>query len=308
MNDAADAIYTKLESWLAGFFWLLPNLVIAVLALSIFAVAGLVARRVVVLWFHRRGRFDLGELLGEFARWGVIGTGVLFALTILFPSVRPADALATLGIGSVAIGFALRDILQNWFAGLLILIRQPFRRGDQIEVEGFEGTVEHIEARATLIRTYDGRLVVIPNGDIYTRSVTVNTAFGCRRSEFDVGIGYGDDIDAACRAILDAMKEVPGIRADPPPQAFPWDIAASSIMIRVWWWSTPDRAAIVATRAHVIARIKSALDRAAVDIPYPTTTVLFHDQTDEADGERRRQREGWPAGDDPPGPRQPAGR
>jgi small conductance mechanosensitive channel len=138
--------------------------------------------------------------------------------------------------------------------------------------------------------------------------VTVNTAFGCRRSEFDVGIGYGDDIDAACRAILDAMKEVPGIQADPPPQAFPWDIAASSIMIRVWWWSTPDRAAIVATRAHVIARIKSALDRAAVDIPYPTTTVLFHDQTDEADGDRRRQREGWPAGDDPPGPRQPAGR
>ena len=123
----------------------------------------------------------------------------LVACVIVFPSVNPADALATLGIGSVAVGFAFKDILQNLFAGVLLLLRRPFRRGDQIVVKDYEGTVEHIESRATHIKTYDGRRVIIPNSDIYTSPVTVNTAFPIRRDQFDVGIGYGDDVDLATR-------------------------------------------------------------------------------------------------------------
>jgi small conductance mechanosensitive channel len=102
-----------------------------------------------------------------------------------------------LGIGGIAIGFAFRDIAQNFLAGILLLLTQRFRIGDQIIVSGFEGTVEDIQTRATFIRMYDGRRVVIPNTNLFIESVTVNTATELRRSEYDVGISYAADIDLA---------------------------------------------------------------------------------------------------------------
>jgi small-conductance mechanosensitive channel len=155
---------------------------------------------------------------------------LLVVATIIFPSVKPADALATLGIGSVAIGFAFKDILQNWLSGLLLLYRQPFQIGDQIKSGDFEGTVERIEARATLIETYDGQRVVIPNSDIYTRAVTVRTAFPKRRAEYDVGVGYGDDLDKACSLIREAVRGIEGVESEPAPEAFPWVLDASEVL------------------------------------------------------------------------------
>jgi small-conductance mechanosensitive channel len=303
MKSAQELISGKLNSLVEGFFWLLPNLVIATVALGLFFLASRLARRAVVGVFASRGRTDLGALLGGFVRWGVLGLGLLTVATIVFPSVKPSDALATLGIGSVAIGFAFKDILQNWFAGLLILLRQPFRRGDQIVVNSYEGTVEHIEARATLIRTYDGRRVVIPNSDVYTRSVIVNTAFPKRRTDYDVGIGYGDDIETARRVILEALARTEGVAADPKPDVIPWELDGSTVNLKVRWWTDSTRSSVVATRGRVIAAVKAALGEAGIDLPYPTQVVLFHDQTEATDGDRRRQREGWPAGEEPPRPR-----
>lgn len=253
--------------------------------------------------FQRHGRDDLGRLLGGFAKWGSVQFSVLVVATIVFPSVEPADLLATFGIGSVAIGFAFKDILQNWLLGLLILWRQPFRPGDQIVSGGHEGTVDHIEARATLIRTYDGQRVVIPNSDIYTRTVVVRTAFPTRRSEYDVGIGYGDDLAKASRVILEALRGVEGVERNPAPEAIPWTLGESSVAIRVRWWSDSRHRSVVLAQGRVIAALKRALGEAGVDLPFPTQVVLSHDQTEATDGDRSRQREGWPAGDDPPPPR-----
>jgi len=214
---------------------------------------------------------------------------------IIFPSIKPADLLSTLGIGSIAIGFAFKDILQNWLAGLLILIRQPFTTGDQIVVSGYEGTVQHIEARATLIKTYDGRLVVIPNADVYSKAVTVNTAFEKRRSEYAFGIGYGDDIGRATQVILGALATVEGVEKDPAPDVLPWELGASSVDIKVRWWTDSRRSNVVLVRSRVVGALKTALSEAGIDLPFPTQTVLLHDQTEEADGDRARQREGWPA-------------
>ena len=107
-----------------------------------------------------------------------------------------------LGIGGVAIGFAFRDILQNFLAGILLLVIKPFRIDDQIVFGEFEGTVEDIHTRATQIRTYDGHRIAIPNAKLFTESVAVNTALDARRLEYDVGIGASDDIDRAKALIL----------------------------------------------------------------------------------------------------------
>ena len=162
MEEQVEPAIRKIEGYIEGFFWIMPNLGIGLVVFLLFLLIAWASRLAVVSLFRRRQRDNLGQLLGGFAHWGLIVFGLLTVATIVFPSIKPADLLATLGIGSVAIGFAFKDILQNWLSGLLILYRQPFRPGDQIVSGGYEGTVEAVEARATLLRTYDGSASSFP--------------------------------------------------------------------------------------------------------------------------------------------------
>ncbi len=285
----------RLDSWVDGATRLLPNVVVAIIVLALFYGIALWSARLVRNHFHRRARRDLGNLLGGFVKAGLLLLGFLLAATIVIPSLKPGDLIAGLGVSSVAIGFAFKDILQNWLAGLLILLRQPFEINDQIEVEGHEGTVERIETRATIIKTYDGQRVVIPNSEIYTNAVLVKTAHEKRRSQYDVGIGYGDGIGEACTVIKEALAKVPEVENDPAPEALPWDLAASWVTIRARWWTQSRRADVVKVKAAAIQAIKEALDAAHIDLPYETQVQLFHDQSEAEDGVRGVQREGWPA-------------
>lgn len=295
--------WASVDRLVDGFMRQLPSIVLAILVFALFWLAGRtlgsLVRRVTAGRLHVNVALALSRLL----QWFVLGLGLLVALAIAAPSVKPSDILSVLGIGSVAIGFAFKDVLQNFLAGMLILIRQPFRVGDEIVFKSFEGVVEDIETRSTRLRTYDGRRVVVPNGEIYTNSFIVNTAYDSRRSEFDVGIGYGDDIGRAIEAILAAVRGVSGVHAKPAPDVIPVELAGSSVNLRVRWWTDARWADVVGVRGRVIAAVREALRAAQIDVPFPTRVVLFHDQTDAHDGDRRHQREGWPAGDDPPAPR-----
>ena len=128
----------------------------------------------------------------------------------------------------------------------------------------------------------------------------VRTALESRRSEYDVGIGYGDDIAKEARVILDALAGVEGVQSDPAPDVVPWDLAGSTVNLRGRWWTDPRRAQLVLVQGRVIAAVKNALTKVGIDLLFPTRVVLWHDQTEVVDGDRTRQREGWPAGDKPP--------
>ena len=300
MTAPINLIWAKLASFYTGFFLALPNLLAAIaLLLVAWGIARLVSH-LIARALATRDRIDLGSILGSLAFGFIIILAILIAAAVVFPSVKPVDIISTLGFGSVAIGFAFKDILQNLLAGLLLLIRRPYRRGDQIVVKGYEGTVEHIESRATLLKTYDGRRVIIPNSDVYTSPVEVNTAFDVRRNQYDVGIGYGDDIDLACRVFIAAMNEVEGVLSDPPAQCLPWELGDNYVVLRARWWAKSLRSDQVAVQARVIRAILLAANEHDIDLPFPTTVMLFHDQTEETDGDRRHQREGWPAGSKPP--------
>ncbi|MEP6889727.1 MAG: mechanosensitive ion channel domain-containing protein, partial [Nitrospirota bacterium] len=166
----------RLESWGDGAIRLLPNIVVGVVLLALFYGLGVLARTLIQKRMAGRLRENLGEVLSGLVKWALVLLGFLLAATTVLPSLNPGDLVAGLGVSSVAIGFAFKDILQNWLAGLLILLRQPFAVHDQIEVNGYEGTVERIETRATIIKTYDGQRIVIPNSHIYTNAVLVKTA------------------------------------------------------------------------------------------------------------------------------------
>ena len=286
-------IFEKLDSWLDGFVRLLPNIGVAIVVAIVFYFLAKLARNLIVKSTNANGRENLGQVLGGFVKWIVFAVGIMLALTVVVPSLKPGDLVAGLGVSSVAIGFAFKDILQNWLAGLLILLRQPFEIGDQIVVNGFEGTVERIETRATIIKQYNNERVVVPNSDIYTNSVKVKTANDLRRSQYDIGVGYGDDIQEATDVIRKALERVEGVDKERGIDVLPWDLAASWITVRMRWWTDSQRSEVVRVHARVIKQVKEALDEARIDMPYETKVHLFHDQTEETDGDRAAQREGW---------------
>ena len=281
-----------------GFTIMLPNIVLALIVFAIFFCFGREIKRVVrrVTRHHRHAR-NLGLVLGRLAQGIIVLVGLFVALSIVIPTFKAGDLVQLLGISGVAIGFAFRDILQNFLAGILILLTEPFRIDDQIVFKNFEGTVENIETRATTILTYDGRRIVIPNAELFTNSVTVNTAFDKRRTEYDFSIGYGDDIDGAKQLMLEALYSINEVLKDPAPDVLVVELAESTVNIRVRWWITPPRRMDdMRSRDKVICAIKKKLVENGIDLPYPTRQILFHDQTEETDGDRSQQREGWPAG------------
>ncbi|OUJ71400.1 mechanosensitive ion channel family protein [Hymenobacter crusticola] len=277
----------------------LPNLFIGLLVFIIFLFVAKGVRAIVERVIHRRehGSESLKLLLSRLAYVAVLILGVLVTTTIVVPSFTPASLISALGVGGIAIGFAFKDIFQNFLAGILLLLTEPFKINDQIKYKDFEGTVEAIQTRATSIKTYDGRRVVIPNAELFTNAVTVNTAYDKRRLQYDIGIGYGDDVARARKVMVEAMREVEGVLTDPAPEALVVDLAESTVNIQVRWWINPPRRTdVMHAQDAVLEAIRNKLTENGIDLPFPTQQILFHDQTEETDGDRKRQREGWPAG------------
>jgi len=153
---------------------LLPNIILSAVILVFFLFLASAAKSLVRRMTKNRGRrANLGLLLGQLAQVTVAVFGFLVALSAVAPSFHAGDLIKMLGVGSVAIGFAFQNILQNFLAGILLLFQEPFRVGDWISVTGLEGRVDDIQARATLITDANSNKIVIPNAVLFTNPVTV---------------------------------------------------------------------------------------------------------------------------------------
>ncbi len=266
-----------LENMYNGIIGGLPDFVLAVLILLIFYIVAKRTRLFVMRLTEKQRRAkNLGVILGKLAQSAVIVAGLLVVLTILFPSFQPRALIQLLGIGSVAIGFAFHDLFQNFLAGLLLLLTAPFKIGDQIVVTPFEGTVEDIAMRATTIKTYDGRRVVIPNTDLFTNSVIVNTAFDKRCLEYDIGIGYNDEISKAKAVMLAVLDSLDGVLSDPPAEARVTALGAFSVTIRISCWTKEHRQDnIELLQDKVLTLVKEELIAHGITLPFPTQQVLL---------------------------------
>jgi len=276
INRALAIVQDSFAQFLAN----LPGIIVALIALFVFFRLSKPVAKLVDTSLKQANRSQsLRLILSRLTRWTVMLLGFLFAAMIALPGFDPAELLSILGVGSVAIGFAFRDILQNFLAGILILLTEPFRIGDQIIVGDYEGTVEDIQIRATNLKTYDGRRVVIPNGDLFTDSVTVNTAFDKRRSEYSVGIGYEDDIAAAQQICLDVLHATEGVLDTPAPDTIMSEMGDSAVVFRVRWWTNPQIADVLKVQDTVLRDIKNRLTDEGFNIPFPIRTVFFNDET-----------------------------
>ncbi|WP_227676661.1 mechanosensitive ion channel family protein [Psychrobacter sp. 1044] len=288
-NIAAEPVTTDMLTYqsiidsaneiVVGFVERIPYFVASIIVILIFWFLSIVFKKVVYKLLGSRSRHQ--NLVKVFQRVGgalIIFIGFMIAMVIAVPGFTPAKLIGALGIGSVAIGFAFKDIFQNLLSGILLLISEPFRIGDQIVSGDYEGTVEDIKIRATTIKTYDGRQVVIPNSDLYTSALTVNTAYKQRRLQVAVGIGYEDDIEAAKAEILQALDKVESVSKKAQPSVIATGFGDSTIDLMVRWFIEDGTQANKVTSIHqVIVEIKSALDAAGVNIPFPIRTIDLSD-------------------------------
>jgi small conductance mechanosensitive channel len=262
LNSVLSAADRMADTFLAR----LPSLALSLIVFILFYVASSFISRLIRRATQTRRR-NLGIVFARLVSAGVIFLGFLVSLSVVAPSFQAGDLIKILGIGSVAIGFAFQNILQNFLAGLLLLWTEPFRLGDQIRLDNFEGTVEAIETRATTIKTYDGKRVVIPNADLFTRSVTINTAFESRRWDSEMEVKYVQkDLVALKSQIVDTMRKTEGVLSDPAPEVMVVDLGdpgSDIVKIRVSWWTRPREHEMLTTYDRVLTAIRRTLAEVA---------------------------------------------
>lgn len=273
-NDA----YSTIDKIMDGFWERIPYICIALVVFTIFWLLSKVFKFFVRKTLSDRSytRQNLVLVLNRVGASAIIFFGFLIAMVIAIPGFTPGQLMSALGIGSVAIGFAFKDIFQNLLSGVLILLSEPFKIGDDIIVSGMEGTVEDIQIRATYLRSPDGRRIVIPNATVYTSAVTVNTAYKRRRCEFIVGIGYEDDVQKAKEIVLNILDSDSSILSQP---AFSVNVAALadfSINLKVQWWVDTGETATSNSVSSIQEKVIHAFAENEVSIPYPVQEVKVY--------------------------------
>lgn len=222
-----------------------------------------------------RGQRDpeLIVLLEMLTRLGILAVGIIIALEQIAPG-RFNTLIAGLGIGGIAIGFGLQDIVKNFISGILILLQQPFEIGDSIEVSDFGGTVLNISVRSTELKTWDGRIVIIPNGDVYSSSVVNYSKSVHRRVSVTVGVGNDSDLDKVARITHQVIAGLQGVLVDPPPSVTFRNFGESSIDFTLLFWTDTMQVGINDAQDAVIKALKETFDREGIDLPYPTLSII----------------------------------
>jgi small conductance mechanosensitive channel len=259
MHSTIDRLWEATQQMVDRFVDRLPALILAIAVfLSFYGLSDLAARAIRQAVSQRRQ--NLAVVFARLAGGAIVLLGVLIAISIVAPSFQASDLIKILGIGGVAIGFAFQNILQNFLAGLLLLWSEPFRVGDEIKIDAFEGRVEEIQTRATIIKTYDEREVVIPNADLFTHSVIVNTA-GHRRWQFDLNVNKIQDLRQLKKTIVNVVRRIPGVLSDPEPEALVVDATPEPVKVRILWSTQDSRQhQMLGSYDQVLTEVVDALD------------------------------------------------
>lgn len=278
--ETLQIIVDAAEALLRAFLQRLPELAIAA---ALLAVTPLVARYVrsaitaVMRRAHlREALITLGTNLAGILVW-------LFALAaavvIVFPSVTPSQFIAGLGVGSIAVGFAFKDVFENFLAGVFILAREKMQIGDVIECEGVYGRIEAILIRETHVRRVDGELVIVPNSLLFQKPLRIQTDIPQIRQELIVGVDYATDLSHAKHVLLQALSGCKNVVKEEEMAAMCIAFGASSIDFKLLWWCDSQPKAQRIAFDEVALAVKSALDTAGIAIPFPQSTLSFRPES-----------------------------
>jgi small-conductance mechanosensitive channel len=255
----------------------LPNVFTALLifVLSLY-LAGLLSNLLKRVLKRREADREITLLLATILRWSIIVAGIITALQRFFDVTA---FLAGLGILGFTIGFALQNIMQNFVSGVILLIEQPFDVGDAVELNSYGGTVLTISLRTTEMRTFDGLIVMIPNADVLSNTITNYTRADRRRIELPVGVSYGSDPAVARQIVLESVKNVPGFLGDPEPMVVFHTFGGSSVDMTAYFWIDTSVTNPFAAKDAALELIKAALEKQGIEIPFPITTVYMQSES-----------------------------
>ncbi len=212
-------------------------------------------------------------VLGKTVVYLSVVVGLYFSLTILKLEVGPL--VGALGLAGLAIAFAFQDILENFIAGVLMLMRRPIKVGDEMESNGYQGDVKDMTLRAVAMDTFDGDRVYLPNAMVWKSPMVNFTETPLRRTTLVVGVTYDTDLDHAQQVLQEAIDNVPGVEIPPPATVEFVEFNSSSIDFHVRYWHPSDRKSLWAVRDRAGRAMKKALDEAGIVIPFPQRTLWF---------------------------------
>ncbi|MBI1340037.1 mechanosensitive ion channel [bacterium] len=276
MNAPLDLIIGTIQSMIDGFFARSPYFLMAIGVLLIAFVASRMLRTIIQRGLRAaKVRDALIRLIVNLIGIATWIAAVAIALTIVIPSVTPANLIAGLGLTSVAIGFAFKDIFENFLAGVIILARDKMRIGDVIECEEVEGRIENILIRETHVRETDGELVIVPNAYLFKNPLKIQTDDVLKRVELVVGVDYATDLERARDALVEAIGNCSSVAKDHETEVKCVAFGASSIDFQLLWWADSQPKGQRASFDEVAFAVKRALDMAGVSIPFPQTVLSF---------------------------------
>jgi small-conductance mechanosensitive channel len=254
-DEAMEKIQAMLTDWASA----VPLMVLGVVAFVLMmalnrAIANSVRKGV------EKGTEDkeAADSIARLIRLLLGAVALLLSASIAFPSFSLESVAATLGLSSIAIGFAFKDIFENFLAGVFILLRRPFHVGDEVEVKGKVGVVKAIEMRSTTIEGYNKDIYVLPNAFLFKDAVRVITENSVRRFSADLSVPGGSEFDRVEAVLVSAIAGVEGALADPPPKVY-WNTPGAKIGLTVDWWVDSEKTSPRQVRSEVVQSLQRAL-------------------------------------------------
>ncbi|MDQ8183250.1 mechanosensitive ion channel family protein [Pelagicoccus sp. SDUM812005] len=269
VGNALDRSLLKLQMAL-GY---LPLFLVAVAIVVGFGwLGGLLARSGVSRRFVGGNRF-LQEIASQGLKLGVFLVGLVVALDLLDATALVGAVFGAAGVAGLAIGFAFRDLIENYVASLLLSVRRPFKPNDHVVIDGQEGRVISLSTRATILMTLDGNHLRLPNSLVFKSVILNYTTNSERRFDFVVGVGVTEDLTAAQALGVATLKGMAGVMEDPPPWAMIESLADSSVSIQFFGWVDQSAFSYAKVRSEAIRLVKGRLEEAGMDLPEPIHRV-----------------------------------
>ena len=278
VKDASEApmtAYQAIEKLWLNLIEQLPNILAGVLVLVVFWIIGKLLKWL-FLSTSAKTKIDshLRILISRLLVVFVFIFGVFTALTVIIPEFGFGDLIAGLGFSSFVIGFATKDILNNFFSGILVLWQEPFKIGDYVFINNNQGEVEHIGVRATRLRMDDGERILIPNGEMYSTSLIIRDAGTNRRMNLKISVSYKSKIKHVKEIIQQVLFDAEGVEFEPKPDVYVIDLNGEGINLSIYFWVNTDKNSPIVVFDDITTEIKESLNEAGVTLYPPTVAVL----------------------------------
>lgn len=278
MKAPVDHITGKVESWWDTFLDMLPNMIVSALLFLIFLLIAKAAQRLFYRVFRKStsGNLALQNLFGTFVYYGVICAGLFIILEVLQLEKAVTSLLAGVGVIGLALGFAFQDIAANFVSGIILAFRTPFRVGDVVGIDTYMGTVTRTNLRVSVISTFQGQEVYLPNKDVLQNPIINYTVLRERRVDLNVGVSYAEDLEKVRMIVLEAVGTLEGVIRHDDMIFHYYEFGDSSINFYIKFWVRfPDQPGFLEMQSRAIIAIKKAFDAAGITIPFPIRTLDF---------------------------------